>query len=424
MAIPKTVTVKNGRLPASPGVYFMKDRRGKILYIGKAVSLRSRVGSYFLRPADERIAMMVTHISSIDYEQTPTAVEALILEAKYIKKFQPPYNVEEKDDKSFIHLAFTREDFPQPVFIRGQELARVPKRQFLKVFGPFQSAAGVKAALDTLRRSFPWTTCKSGRKRPCFYRHLGLCPGVCTGEISSKDYKKIIRELMRFFAGERAAVIRDMKKAMKAAGEAEHFEQAASLRDRLYALEHIRDMAMLKRDDAQIAEFVDIFGRVEGYDISNTSGQDAVGSMVVFVDGQPKPSEYRKFRIKLVEGPNDTAMMEEMLRRRFAHVEQSDADEWPRPDLIMVDGGAGQMNVAKKVLDEHGLKIPLIGIAKGFDRKQDQLVYDKSDYELGRLVQAFKPLLQHLRDEAHRFAIGYHKKLRSKTFLKKDIPPA
>jgi excinuclease ABC subunit C len=303
------------------------------------------------------------------------------------------------------------------VLIRGYELARMPKRQFLKVFGPFKSTAAVKAALDALRRSFPWTTCKPGRKRPCFYRHLGLCPGVCTGEISSREYKKIIRDLMRYFSGERAKVIREMKKAMKAAAAGDRFEHAAALRDRLYALEHIRDIAVLKRDDADLSEFINIFGRVEGYDISNISGQDAVGSMVVFIDGQPRKSEYRKFRIKYVQGPNDTAMIGEMLHRRFAHVEQSDADEWPRPDLILIDGGTGQLNAAKAVLDHYGLKVPLIGIAKGFDRKQDQLVYDKSDYELGRLVQAFKPLLQHLRDEAHRFAIGYHRRLRSRGFL-------
>jgi excinuclease ABC subunit C len=417
MAIPKTVIVKNGRLPASPGVYLMKDRRGRILYVGKATSLRSRVGSYFIRPADERIAMMVTHIASIDYEQTPTAVEALILEAKYIKKFQPPYNVEEKDDKSFVHLAFTRQPYPHPVLIRGYELARMPKRQFLKVFGPFQSASALKAALGILRRSFPWTMCEPGRKRPCFYRHLGLCPGVCTGEISSADYKKIIRELMRFFAGERAEVIRDMKKAMKAAAAAEDFELAGSLRDRLYALQHIRDMAVLKRDDARLSEFINVYGRIEGYDISNISGQDAVGSMVVFIDGQPKRNDYRKFRIRRIEGPNDTAMLDEMLRRRFAHVEQSDADEWPRPDLVLIDGGTGQLNVARRVLEQHGLKIPLIGIAKGFDRKQDELVYDKGDHELARLVQAFKPLLQHVRDEAHRYAIGYHRRLRGRKFI-------
>lgn len=417
MAVPDNIVVKGGSLPPTPGVYIMKDASGKILYIGKATSLRTRVGSYFVRPADARIAKMVTQIRSIDHIGTPTAVEALMLEAKLIKKHQPPYNVMEKDDKSFVHLAFTREPFPQPVLIRGYELARTPKRRFMKVYGPFRSAASVRAALDTLRRSFPWTTCKPGRPRPCFYRHLGLCPGVCTGEISSAAYKKIIRSLARFFEGQRDAVMRDMRRDMARASSEQRFEDAAALRNRLYALEHVRDIAVLKREDSQLEEFIDVFGRIEGYDISNISGTDAVGSMVVFEDGEPKKSAYRIFAIKDVQGPNDVAMMTETLRRRFSRSDAGAADRWPLPDLILVDGGLGQLNAARRILDGRGLKIPLIGIAKGFDRKQDQLVYDKGDHELARLVHAFKPMLQRLRDEAHRFAVSWHRRKRAKSFL-------
>jgi len=417
MAIPAGVQLKNGSLPPNPGVYFMYGKGGKLLYVGKATSLRTRVSSYFVRPQDARIAKMVTLIRSIDYEETPTAVEALMLEAKLIKKRQPPYNVMEKDDKSFVHLAFTREAFPQPILIRGYELARTPKRRFMKVYGPFSSAASVRAALDTLRRSFPWTTCKPGRPRPCFYRHLRLCPGVCTGDVSSQDYKKIIRSLCRFFEGGRTAVAREMREDMKKASKAERFEEAAALRNRLYALDHVRDISVIKRDDAGLEEFIDIFGRIEGYDISNISGQNAVGSMVVFEDGEPRKSEYRIFGIKEVEGPNDVAMMTEVLRRRFARSQGTPEHQWKMPDLVLVDGGVGQLNAAKKVFVEFGLKIPLIGIAKGFDRKQDELVYDKSDYELSRLVHAFKPLLQRLRDEAHRFAISWHRRKRAKDFL-------
>ncbi len=418
MAIPDHVIIKNGELPPTPGVYFMRDADGKLLYIGKATSLRSRVGSYFVRPADERIAQMVTRIRRIDYEQTPTAVEALMLEAKLIKKFQPPYNVMEKDDKSFIHLAFTREAYPQPVLIRAYELARVPKRQFLKVYGPFGSAAAVRASLDALRKSFPWTTCKPGRKRPCFYRHLGLCPGVCTGDITSAQYKKIVRRLMRFFEGGRDAVSGEMKREMAKAAAEERFEDAADLRNRLYALEHVRDESVMKHDDSRNAEFINIFGRVECYDISNTSGQDAVGSMAVMVDGEPKKSEYRIFGIKGVEGPNDVAMMRETLMRRFARtVRPEDGKSWPLPDLLLIDGGAPQMGAARDVLAQYGLKIPLVGIAKGPDRKQNELVYDKGDYELARLARAFKPLLQRCRDEAHRFAVSWHRKKRAKSFL-------
>lgn len=412
MAIPESVKLKEKELPPSPGVYFMKDSAGKIMYVGKATSLRTRVSSYFVRPADARIAQMVKKIREIDWEETPTAVEALILESKYIKKLQPPYNVRDKDDKSRVYLAFTREDYPRPVLVREHELARMPKKQFLKTFGPYGSAGAVQGALDALRKAFPWSTCKPGRGRPCFYVHLGQCPGVCTGDITPRDYKVIIRGLMRYFDGKRGEVVRSLKRNMKAAAEREDFETAAAYRDRLWALDHIRDMAVMKRDDAELKQFIDVFGRVEGYDISNISGQDAVGSMVVFIDGRPKKSAYRKFRIKTVQGANDTAMMEEVLRRRFAR--KGDAGKWPLPDLILIDGGRGQLNVAKRVLEAHKLDIPLVGIAKGFDRKQDELVYDKGDNELARLVRAFKPLLQQVRDEAHRFAISYHRKLRRK----------
>ncbi|OGM00872.1 hypothetical protein A2480_00010 [Candidatus Uhrbacteria bacterium RIFOXYC2_FULL_47_19] len=409
--IPPQIKLKESELPPRPGVYFMKDTAGRIMYVGKATSLRTRVSSYFVRPADERIADMVGKIASIDWEETPSAVEALILEAKLIKKLQPPYNVRDKDDKSRVHLAFTKEDYPRPVLLREYELARTPKGRFLKTFGPFKSAGAVQAALDALRPAFPWSVCRPGRGRPCFHVHLHQCPGVCTGTITPREYSAVIRGLMRYFDGQRGEAVRAIKRSMQAAAKVENFEVAARYRDRLWALEHIRDMAVLKRDDARLQQFIDVFGRIEGYDISNTSGQSAVGSLVVFEDGRPKKSQYRKFKIKTVEGPNDTAMLAEIFRRRFG--ESSKNRQWSKPDLILVDGGQGQLSAVRKVLVEFDLAdIPLVGLAKGFDRKQDELVYDKFDHELARLVIAFKPLLQQVRDEAHRFAVSYHRQLR------------
>jgi len=408
--IPPQVKLKEPELPPRPGVYFMKDTDDKIMYVGKATSLRTRVSSYFVRPADERIADMVGKIASIDWEETPSAVEALILEAKLIKKLQPSYNVRDKDDKSRVYLAFTKEEYPRPVPLREYELARTSKERFLKTFGSFRSAGAVQAALDALRPAFPWSVCRPGRGRPCFHVHLHQCPGVCTGAITPREYGTVIRGLMRYFDGRRGEAVRAIKRRMQAAAKAENFEVAARCRDRLWALDHIRDMAVLKRDDAALRQFIDVFGRIEGYDISNMSGQSAVGSLVVFEDGRPKKSQYRKFKIRTVEGPNDTAMLAEVFRRRFGG---ADGQKWRRPDLILVDGGQGQLNAARKVLTEFGLvDIPLVGLAKGFDRKQDELVYDKSDHELARLVMAFKPLLQQVRDEAHRFAVSYHRQLR------------
>jgi len=417
MTTPPEIEIQGGELPTQPGVYLFKDAAGKILYIGKATSLRTRVRSYFQRPADARIAVMIRRAAAVDLRPTPTAIEALLLESRLIKKHQPPFNVREKDDKSRVFLAFTREDYPQPVLVRGHELVRMPKKGFLKVFGPFLSAASVQAALDALRRPFPWTTCKPGRRRPCFYRHLGKCPGVCTGEITPRQYRKIIRSLMRYFDGRRSEVIREMEREMERAAWSERFEEAAALRDRIHALQHVKDMAVLKGEDISAGRQIDPFGRIEGYDISNTGGQEAVGSMVVFLDGEPAKKMYRKFLIRTVAGPDDTTMMAEVLRRRFGHSGTDGQDSWPAPDIILVDGGRGQLNAAKRVLEECGLDIPLVGLAKGPDRKKDELVYDKSDHELTRLVHAFRPLFVRVRDEAHRFALSYHRQRRGQAFI-------
>ncbi|MFA6603298.1 MAG: UvrB/UvrC motif-containing protein [Patescibacteria group bacterium] len=424
MAIPDDIKIKGGELPAVPGVYLMKGERGRLLYVGKATSLRSRVSSYFVRPADARIAKMVTLIRRIDYLPTPTTIEALVLESRLIKKYQPPYNILEKDDKSYIHLAFTREPFPRPVMIRGHELARMPKRQFLRVFGPFDSASDVQAALDALRRVFPWTLCRPGAKRPCFYRHLGLCPGVCTDEISSRDYRRIISQLFLFFDGRRSRVLAEIERAMRVAAAAENYEEAAALRNRLRQLGHIQDIAVLRRRDAGLDQFVDAFGRIEGYDISNIGGRQAVGSLVVFEDGRPRKTEYRRFIVRTERDAGDVAMLAEVLERRFRHAPPrrgggagAPRGRWPLPDLMLVDGGAAQVAAARRVLKRHRLDLPVIGVAKGPDRKRDELIYDHGDHELARLAAAVRPLFQRVRDEAHRFAITFHRRRRAKEFL-------
>jgi excinuclease ABC subunit C len=390
----------------------MRDAAGRPLYIGKATSLRTRVASHFARPMDARIASMLPKVRRIDIEETPTAIEALVLESRLIKKHQPKYNIMEKDDRSFVHLAFTREPYPRPALIRAHELARVPKRQFLKVFGPFRSSFAVQAALDALRPAFPWTLCRPGAKRPCFYRHLKLCPGVCTGAISPGDFQKIIRQLISFLEGGRRGLVKRMGRQMNDAAKSERYEEAAALRDRLRALNRIQDIAVLKREDSRIDDFIDVFGRVEGYDISNISGTDAVGSMVVFVDGRPRKSEYRKFGIRHKKTPDDIAMLTEVLTRRFGRSsdEGGDGERWTLPNLILVDGGKGQVNAAAAVLRRFGLKIPLVGMAKGPDRKGDEIIVDRRDYELLRLTESFKPLLRQVRDEAHRFAIAFHRR--------------
>jgi excinuclease ABC subunit C len=414
--IQAAIKIKNGELPDTPGVYLMKDAKGKIIYVGKATSLKRRVSSYFTRPRDERISQMVSEIRSIDYIQKPTAIEALILEANLIKYYFPPYNVKDKDNKSFLYLVITKEDFPRPLLIRGTELGDDAPKKYKAVFGPYTSPRSLRAALDLIRKAIPWSTCTPGQKRPCFYVHLKQCPGVCVGEISKKDYGKIIRDLIKFFEGKKDVILKDYKKQMKAASKAKRFEEAGELRDRIYFFEHIQDIAILKREDDHVDHIregeapVNIFGRIEGYDISNISGTSTVSSMVVFEDGAPAKQEYRKFRIRTVQGSNDVAAMRETLVRRFRN-------SWRHPDLILIDGGWPQVNAAKQVVQHFELGIPVVGLAKGPDRDKDELICDEKNLDICRLCEKHKDILVAVRDEAHRFAISYHRKVRSRKML-------
>ncbi len=410
------VVVKNNELPDSPGVYLMKNGAGKVIYVGKATSLKRRVSSYFQRPQDARIQQMVSEIREIDYIQKPTAIEALILEANLIKYYFPPYNIKEKDNKSFLYLVITKEDFPKPLLIRGKDLGEDSHKKYKAVFGPYTSPRSLRAALDLIRKAFPWSTCESGQPRACFYYHLKLCPGVCIGAISKQEYGKIIRDLINFFDGKKDVVVKQYAKDMKMAAKEKRFEDAATLRNRIFFLEHIQDIAVLKREDDQVDKIrvgetaVNMFGRIEGYDISNISGTSSVSSMVVFEDGAPAKTEYRKFRIKTVKGSNDVASMRETLVRRFRN-------NWRHPDLILIDGGLPQVNAAIEVIREFELGIPVVGLAKGPARDKDELICDPNNLEVCAVCERYKKILVAVRDEAHRFAITYHRQLRSRRML-------
>lgn len=409
--IPAIVKVKNNDLPDTPGVYLMKDAGGKVIYVGKATSLKRRVSSYFQRPHDARIDEMVHLIRRIDYIQKPTAIEALILEANLIKYYWPKYNVMQKDNKSFLYLVITKEDFPRPLLIRGTQLDEESAKKYKAVFGPYTSPKSLRAALDLLRKVFPWSTCEPGRKRPCFYVHLKQCPGVCVNLADKKTYNKTIRDLIKFFEGKKDDLLKQYRREMKAAAKEKRFEDAAELRNKISFLEHIRDVAILKREDADVDKIkmgeaaVNLFGRIEGYDISNISGTSTVASMVVFENGAPAKSEYRKFRIKTVTGSNDVAAIRETLMRRFRN-------PWRHPDLLLIDGGLPQVNAAETVVHQLNLGLPVIGIAKGPERKRNDLICSKQNLELCHLCEQYKDLLVQVRDEAHRFAIKYHRKVR------------
>lgn len=413
-------------LPFKPGVYYMKDARGRVIYVGKAANLKRRVASYFQKAHDSRIEQLVSEVKTIDHQTTPSVLEALILEANEIRRFMPKYNIRERDDKSYLYLVFTKEKFSKPQLIRGRELKILGEEKFKMVFGPYISATSIRAALTILRKIFPYSICEPGQKRPCFYYHLKQCPGVCAGTIDARSYNTIIRRLGKVFAGKKETLLQEMERDMKRAAKSERFEEAGKLRNQIFALRHIRDVAMLTREERPFfgppeheKSTIDVFGRIEGYDISNISGIEAVGSMVVFEDGEPNKNQYRKFKIKTVEGANDVAMLKEVLRRRFERLPKPKKLQltsynlqpaWRSPDLLVIDGGWGQVHAVEDILREKRINSPIVGIAKGFNRKQDRPIYDSQNLELGRIVAQYKNILLQVRDEAHRFAISYHRK--------------
>jgi excinuclease UvrABC nuclease subunit len=316
---------------------------------------------------------------------------------------------------------------------------------FTAVYGPYTSGRSLKTALELVRKAIPWSVCtppgdevnaevlalaktqktyglRLGRNdgRPCFDAQISRCPGVCTGSIAARDYGVIIRRLARVFEGDLPAVAKELEKDMARASKAEQFEHAAQLRNQLYALTHIQDVALIMRDEPLLpvapavpqAGYIDLQGRIEAYDIANISGTASVAAMTVFMGGQPLKAAYRKFKIKTVVGTDDFASLAEVMRRRLARIKR-EPKAWPLPEIFIIDGGEGQVNRIREVLAEENIKVPVLGIAKGFDRKQDRLVFDQSNKELLRAAEVGKEIFQLARDEAHRFAGAYHRLVRA-----------
>lgn len=376
----------------------MKDSAGEILYIGKAANLKRRVSSYFLRPHDSRIQKMVSRIDSIEYRKTDTALEALILEADLIKKNQPPFNILEKDDKSFLFVEITKEPFPRVLLVRGKEKKAANGTHY----GPFISGTSVREALRILRRIFPWNTHPRNSVgtflKPCFDYQIGLCPGTCIGTVPKREYGKTIRAVKLIFEGKKERIIGLLEKEMMCASTELAFEKAARIRGQIFSLKHIQDVALIRDTEFGFPRAQEVPFRIEGYDISNSSGTSAVGSMVVFTNGKPNREQYRKFKIKTFKTANDVGMLKEVLRRRLRH------REWPLPGAFLIDGGKGQVGAAREALDEAGLRIPVIGIAKGPERKKNEF--------MGVLPEGVSErTLIRVRDEAHRFAISYYRVL-------------
>jgi len=404
-------------MPDSPGVYFFLDKRKKVLYIGKATDLKSRVRSYFsndlARTRGPIITAMVEKAKTIDWRQTDSVLEALILEANLIKNYKPEANTDLKDDKSWNYVVVTKEDFPRILLVRGKELAaQIPPAH---TFGPFPHGLQLKEALKIIRKIFPYRdTCipcpEQGRSlvrcKACFNAAIGLCPGVCSGVVTKTEYRKIVRRIVMLFQGKKVQLIKSLARDMKAAAKAEKFEEAARLRKQLFALQHIQDVSLIKDEFRSPSAMLDRRAmRIEAYDVAHLGGSAAVGVMTVVEDGQANKNEYRKFKIKTAKAGDDTGALREILSRRLGH------DEWPMPRIIVVDGSSGQMNAAQKVLDEYGIRVPIVGVTKDERHRAREIKGDRT------IIATRERDILLANAEAHRFAIGYHRAKRAKTFL-------
>jgi excinuclease ABC subunit C len=386
MATGSRLKSKLKAIPKKPGVYFWLDKDKKVLYVGRATSLRSRLSQYFQKNISPRIAEMVAAAADLRYEETETLLEAIILEAKNIKKYWPKYNIVDRDDRSFIYVVIPKTDYARPLIVRGTDLKKFaisstgPGRsaRAAKVFGPYQSFYLLQNALRLIRRIFPYGNCRPNSGHACFDYQIGLCPGACIGAISAKDYKKNIDNIILLLSGEKKRLVKKLIKENP---------------DKVKALRHLQDVSLLTKEDDLAEQKIN---RLEGYDISHLQGKEAYGSMVVFENNEAIKAEYRLFKIKEAPAGDDERALAEVLLRRFKH------PEWSLPDLIMIDGGTPQISFLSKILSASNISVPLVGISKfGGDR----LVFAAgSNKSLRGLAENIKPTLLKIREEAHRFA--------------------
>jgi excinuclease ABC subunit C len=415
------IDLERFNLPETPGIYrFQKG--GKILYIGKATVLRDRVRSYFNAGLQEArstaIAAMVQEADTITWEEADSVLEAMILEANLIKKHTPPYNIIDKNNRSFNYLVVTEEEFPRLLVVRGREyFTNWQGGKVKQLFGPFPQGLALREAMKLVRRIFPYrddkcTPCSqqisSGKTncKPCFNRQIGLCPGVCTGETDAQEYADTVRNICLLFSGKKKMLVKELEKEMKVAAKEERFEDAERARRQVGALTHINDIALIK-DDSRISSGGNIpqrGARIEAFDIAHTSGTETVGVMVAVEEGEPLKSAYRKFKVKGFTN-NDPGALTEVLSRRLLH------PEWQYPRVIVVDGSTAQMNAAKKVLSKAGITIPLVGVVKNERHRPERLIGNLT------AIQSFERDILLANNEAHRFAINYHRRRRQSTSI-------
>lgn len=418
--------------PHAPGVYLMKDSVGRVIYVGKAKSLRSRAGSYFLKAAAEerRTADLVREVCDIDYIECESEVDALLAESRLIKDIQPKYNQDLKDDKSFPYLEiFVREDFPRV------EFTREPQERGTKLYGPFASAGSLRGAIQVLQKIFKFRTCSldidDGDERwrwfrPCLLASINQCTAPCNLRISKEEYRKDIDRLRMFLEGNKKKLLKELHAEMATAAQSRHFEKAARLRDEIKMLETLDDRGELDTHEQPEVFFIDpkkglaglkkVLGlaktprTIEGVDIAHLGGGETVASLVQFIDGLPFKPGYKRFKIRGVGGIDDFASIHEVVARRFKRLD----DEGSMfPDVLLIDGGKGQLNAGLAAFEALGITPPtVISLAK---REEEIYVPGAEEpLRLSRHAYALR-LLQYVRDEAHRFAQHYHHMLRRKT---------
>lgn len=428
-------------LPKTPGVYFHKNSKDEIIYVGKAAVLRNRVRQYFQksRARDPKTEALVEEIVDLEWIEVETEIDALFLEAEMIRRYQPPYNILLRDDKS---LQYVRID------INSQHptvtMTRRPLDDGAEYFGPYIQGYAVKKALRLLRRIFPFATReKEATMGSRLYEQIGLDPGITSGKTSLEEYRKNLRILMSYLRGNRVKIVRAIEKEMKVAASEQDFEKAAALRNKLYELNSLKKQIIFSdrefmdlSKDRGLQGLQELLGleapprRIEGFDISHMSGTDNVASMVVFVSGMPLKSDYRKFKMR-IKGNDDFAHMHEVISRRLS---PKNVKQWGKPNLFLIDGGKGQLQAAIRARNELGHDTPMIGLAKREEEivihKQtsnvsfnieiakklqfDSRVTENEDFiliELGKNTDVVK-LLQRVRDESHRFAVTYHSTLK------------
>lgn len=417
-------------LSTKPGIYLFLNEKDRVIYVGKAKNLKKRISSYFLKYIDlgTKTSILVSQIAKIKTIIVNSEIEAFLLESRYIKKYKPKYNIKLMDDKAYPLIKITiRDSYPKIL------ISRKANDKNSIYFGPFPNAAeALRIVLKTIRKIFPYQSVPNHAKKICLYYHLGLCP--CPLVFDSlefkKDYKKTIKHIIDFLNGDTKKIIRDLTKERIELSKNENFEKAQEIQNKIAAIKLItgpfykskfdynidpnlkedllnNQLSSLRYFLSQNGIHAEKLERIECFDISNISGTNATGSMAVFINGEKDGSKYRKFKIKTLNSPNDFAMMEEVLSRRMKH------SEWPMPDLIIVDGGKGQISSALKVLNNMKLNIPVVGLAK-----KEEIIITSSFKEiiLSKDSDALKFIMR-IRDEAHRFAITYHRHLRSKSLF-------